>query len=199
MTTTRMTVTINDVMPQGIATTGETEVRNNIVNKGDVGIEMSKAAGEAGGMAVQLSDRQRTEEEEKSKYHKRKAGPVGDSAKTVSQQRTRAEWYRKYYSNKAVKQRRAENQRKKHQSKKLEMAVDSVMCSDCNDMATKHAKYDRIYKAQEHVKERHAKNKRNIRHSTKAAQQAVDVDGVIKGTKKKRAERDQRYYDLKYL
>jgi hypothetical protein len=34
-TTTRMTVTITDVMPQGIQTTAEREVGNNIVNKGD--------------------------------------------------------------------------------------------------------------------------------------------------------------------
>ena len=56
-TTTTMTVTINDVMPQEIETTGETEAGNNIGNKGDVGIETSKVAGEAGQMAVQLSDR----------------------------------------------------------------------------------------------------------------------------------------------
>jgi hypothetical protein len=30
-----MTVTITDVMPQGIQTTAEREVGNNIVNKGD--------------------------------------------------------------------------------------------------------------------------------------------------------------------
>jgi hypothetical protein len=47
-TTTRMTVTINNVMPQEIETTGETEFGNNIGNKGDVGIETSKATGEAG-------------------------------------------------------------------------------------------------------------------------------------------------------
>jgi hypothetical protein len=47
-TTTRMTVTINDVMPQEIETTGETEAGNNIGNNGDVGIETSKVAGEAG-------------------------------------------------------------------------------------------------------------------------------------------------------
>jgi hypothetical protein len=51
-TTTRMTVTINDVMPQEIETTLETEAGDNIGNKGDVGIETSKAAGEAGQMAV---------------------------------------------------------------------------------------------------------------------------------------------------
>ncbi len=60
-TTTRMTVTTNDVMPQEIETTGETEAGNNIGNKGDVGIETSKAAGEAGGKSVQLSNRRRRE------------------------------------------------------------------------------------------------------------------------------------------
>jgi hypothetical protein len=64
-TTTRMTVTINNVMPQEIETTGETEAGNNIGNKGDMGIEMSKVAGEAGQMAVQLSDRRRREKEKK--------------------------------------------------------------------------------------------------------------------------------------
>ncbi len=54
MTTMRMTVTIKDVMPQEIETTGETEAGNNIGNKEDMGIETSKAAGEAGQMAVQL-------------------------------------------------------------------------------------------------------------------------------------------------
>ncbi len=58
-----MTVTIKDVMPQGIETTVEREVGNNIVNNGNVGIEMGDAAGEAGGMAVQSSDRRRREKE----------------------------------------------------------------------------------------------------------------------------------------
>ena len=66
MTTMRMTVTINDVMPQEIETTGETEAGNNIGNKGDVGIETSKTAGEAGGMAVQSSNRRRRERERKT-------------------------------------------------------------------------------------------------------------------------------------
>jgi hypothetical protein len=51
---------------------------------------------------------------------------------------------------------------------------------------------DRTYQSKEHVKERRAKNKRNTCHSTKTAHQAADVDGVIKGTKKKCAKRDQR-------
>jgi hypothetical protein len=64
--TTRMTVTINNIMPQGIETTAEREVGNNIVNNGNVGIEMGDAAGEAGGMAVQSSNRRRREKERKT-------------------------------------------------------------------------------------------------------------------------------------
>ena len=41
-TTTRMTVTINDVMSQGIEITVEREVGNNIRNNGNVGIEMTR-------------------------------------------------------------------------------------------------------------------------------------------------------------
>jgi hypothetical protein len=67
MTTTRMTVTINNIMPQGIETMAEREVENNIVNNGNVGIEMGNAAGEAGGMAVQSSNRRRREKERKRK------------------------------------------------------------------------------------------------------------------------------------
>ena len=62
-TTTRMTVTIKDAMPQGIETMVEREVQNNIDNNGNVGIEMVDAAGEAGGMAVQSSNRRRREKE----------------------------------------------------------------------------------------------------------------------------------------
>ncbi len=79
------------------------------------------------------------------------------------------------------------------------MAVDSAMCSDCIDTATKRAKYDRTYNLKEHVKERDADNKRNTRHSTKAAQQAADVDGVIEATKKKHAEKFREYDYSKYL
>jgi hypothetical protein len=120
MTTTMLTVTINNVVPQGIQTTVEREVRNNIfnkgdmriVNKGDVGIEMSKAAGEAGRMAVQLSDRQRREKEKKRKNCEIKAGPVDESAKIASQERTRAEQNCKYQSREHVKEKDAENKRK---------------------------------------------------------------------------------------
>ena len=66
-TRTRMTVTIKDVMPQENETTVEREVGNNIVNKGNVGIEMGDAAGEAVGMGVQSSDRRRKEKEKKRK------------------------------------------------------------------------------------------------------------------------------------
>jgi hypothetical protein len=96
-TTTRMTVTINDIMHQGIETMAEREVKNNIVNNRNVGIEMGDAAGEAGGIAVQLSNRRRREKERKRKYCVRKSGPVDMSAKIASQQRrTRAEWDCKY-------------------------------------------------------------------------------------------------------
>ena len=79
--TTRMTVTINNVMPQGI----ETMIGNN----GNVGIEMGDAAGEAAGMGVQSSNRRRKEKEKKRKYHARKAGPVDVNAKIASQQMSR--------------------------------------------------------------------------------------------------------------
>jgi hypothetical protein len=89
-----MTVTIKDVMPQGIETMVEREVQNNIDNNGNVGIEMVDAAGEAGGMAVQSSNRRRREKERKRKYHARKADPgEAESVRIASQQRRmRAEW-----------------------------------------------------------------------------------------------------------
>jgi hypothetical protein len=118
-------------------------------------------AGEAGGMAVQLSNRQRREKEKKRKYCERKAGPVDESAKIASHWMTRAERNRTYPSREHVKERDAENKRKKRQSKKSEMVVDSVMCSDCIDMATKCAEWDRTYKSKEHVKERHAEGEGN--------------------------------------
>jgi hypothetical protein len=60
-------------------------------------------------------------------------------------------------------------------------------------------KYNRTYKLKDHVKERLVENQRNTRHSTEAAQQAADVDGIIKATKKKRANKKQRYQESKYL
>ncbi len=83
--------------------------------------------------------------------------------------------------------------------KERDMSVDSAMCSDCIDPATKHAEYDCTYNLKEHVKERNADNKRNTHHSTKAAQQAADVDRVNKATKKKRADKFREYDYLKYL
>ena len=107
-TRTRMTVTIKDVMPQGIETTVEREVGNNIVNNGNVGIEMGDAAGEAVGMGVQSSDRLRKEKERKRKYRARKAGPVDVSAKIASQQIKSSEKYRAYQSKEHVQERHAE-------------------------------------------------------------------------------------------
>ena len=63
----------------------------------------------------------------------------------------------------------------------------------------KHAEINRTYQSREHVKERRADNQRNTRHSTKTAHQAADVDGIIKGMKKKRANKKQRYQESKYL
>ncbi len=83
--------------------------------------------------------------------------------------------------------------------KERDMSVDSAMCSNCIDPATKRAKFNCTYLAQEHVKERCAKHKRNKRHSTKAAQQAADVDGVIEATKKKRAAKFRKHDYSKYL
>ncbi len=83
--------------------------------------------------------------------------------------------------------------------KERDMSVDSAMCFNCIDPATKHVKINRTYQAQEHVKERCAKKKRNKCHSTKAAQQAADVDGVIEATKKKRANKFCEYDYSKYL
>ncbi len=79
------------------------------------------------------------------------------------------------------------------------MSVDNAMCSDCIDLVMKHAEINHTYQTQEHVKERCAKNKRNKRHSTKAAQQAADVDDIIETTKKKRASKFREYDYSKYL
>jgi hypothetical protein len=192
-TRTRMTVTIKDVMPQENETTVEREVGNNIVNNGNVGIEMGDAAGEAVGMGVQSSDRWRKEKERKRKYRARKAGPVDVSAKIASQQMKRSERDRTYQSKEHVKERHAEEERNRyHSTKKAQQAgpVD-VSAKIAISPKMKRAKYDLTYQSKEHVKERRAKNKRNTRHSTKVAHQAADVDGVIKGTKKKRANKKQ--------
>jgi len=104
-----MTVTINDVMSQGIEITVEREVGNNIRNNGNVGIEMSEAADEAGGIAVQLSAR--------------KAGPVDVSAKIASQQMKRAIINRTYQWREHVKERDADNKRNtRHSTKTAQQA-----------------------------------------------------------------------------
>jgi len=180
-TRTRMTVTIKDVMPQGNETTVEREVGNNIaINNGNVGIEMGDAAGEAEGMGVQSSDRRRKEKERKKKYHARKAGPVGVSAKIVSHQMKRAEKNRTYQSKEHVKERDAEEKRNRYHSTKTAHQAGPVDVSAKIAISPKmkRAEYDLTYQSKEHVKERHATNKRNTRHSTKVAHQAADVDGV---------------------
>jgi hypothetical protein len=110
-TTTRMTVTINNIMPQGIETMAEREVGNNIVNNGNMGIEMGNVAGEAGGMAVQSSNRWRRKKERKRKYCARKSGPVDMSAKIASQQMKRAEYDHTYKAQEHVKESDAEKKR----------------------------------------------------------------------------------------
>jgi hypothetical protein len=192
-TRTRMTVTINDVMPQGIETTVEREVGNNIGNNGNVGIEMGDGAGEASGMGVQSSNRRRREKEKKREYRARKAGPVDVCATIASQQMKRAERNRTYQSREHVKERHAEEERNRYHSTKTAQQAGPVDVSAKIAISPKmkRAKYDLTYQSKEHVKERRAKNKRNTRHSTKVAHQAADVDGVIKGTKKKRANKKQ--------
>jgi hypothetical protein len=158
-----------------------------------VGIEMGDAAGEAVGMGVQSSDRRRKEKERKRKYRGRKAGPVDVSAKIASQQMKRAERDRTYQSKEHVKERHAEEERNRYHSTKTAQQAGPVDVSAKIAISPKmkRAKYDLTYQSKEHVKERRAKNKRNTRHSTKVAHQAADVDGVIKGTKKKRANKKQ--------
>ncbi len=144
-TTTRMTVTINNVMPQGIEITVEREVGNNIRNTGNVGIEMSEAAEEAGGMAVQSSARM--------------AGPVDVSAKIASQQMKRAVINRTYQSREHVKERDAENKRNTRHSTKTARQVGPVDVSarTVSSQKIKRVKINCTYQSKEHVKERHAK------------------------------------------
>ncbi len=182
-----MTVTINDVMPQEKETTVEREVGNNIVNNGNVGIEMGNAAGEAEGMGVQSSDRQRKEKERKRKYRARKAGPVDVIAKIViSPKMKHAKYDRTYQSKEHVKERDAEEKRNRYQSTKTAQQAGPVdVSAKIASQQMKRSEKNRTYQSKKHVKERHAKNKRNTRHSIKVAQQAADVDGIIKATKKK--------------
>ena len=121
-----MTVTIKDVMPQENETTVEREVGNNIVNNGNVGIEMGNAAGEAEGIGVQSSDRRRKEKEKKRKYCARKAGPVDVSAKIASQQSKRAEYDHTYQSKEHVKETHAEEKRNRYQSTKTAQQAGPV-------------------------------------------------------------------------
>ena len=162
-TTTRMTVTINNVMPQGIEITVEREVGNNIRNTGNVGIEMSEAAEEAGGMAVQSSARM--------------AGPVDVSAKIASQQMKRAVINRTYQSREHVKERDAENKRNtRHSTKTAQQAGPVDVSAKIASQQMKCAVINRTYQSREHVKERDAENKRNTCHSTKTARQVGPVD-----------------------
>jgi hypothetical protein len=196
-TTTRMTVTINDVMPQEIETIGETEAGNNIGNKGNVGIETSKAAGEAGQMAFQSSNRGRREKEKKRKYCSRKM--ERDMTVDIIMCSNCIDPATKCAKNNCTYREKEKKRKYCARKKERDMSVDSTICSDCIDPATKRAKINHTYQAHEHVKERCAENKRNKCHSTKAAQQAADVDGVIEATEKKHADKFHEYDYLKYL
>jgi len=165
-----------------------------------VGIEMVDAAGEAVGMGVQSSDRRRKEKEKKRKYRVRKAGPVDVSAKIASQQMKRAERVRTYQSKEHVKERDAEEKRNRYQSTKTTRQAGPVdVSAKIASQQMKRSEKNHTYQSKDHVKKRHAKNMRNTRHSTKTAHQAADVDGIIEATKKKRANKKQRYQESKYL
>jgi hypothetical protein len=195
-----MTVTIKDIIPQGIETMAEREVGNNIVNNRNMEIEMGNAAGEAGGMAVQWCNRWRREKERKRKYYARKSGPVDVSAKIASQQMKRAEYDRTYKAQEHVKESDAEKKRNTHHSTKTAQQAGPVdVSAKIASQQMKRAEINRTYNSKEHVKDWLVENQRNKRHSTKAAQQAADVHGVIKAMKKKRANKDQRYHESKYL
>jgi len=145
-TRTRMTVTIKDVMPQGNETMVEREVGNNIVNNGNVGIEMGDAAGEAVGMGVQSSDRRRKEKEKNRKYRARKAGPVDVSAKIACQQSKRAEKNRIYQLKEHVKERHAEEERNQYQSTKTAQQAGPVdVSAKIASHQMKHAEINRTY------------------------------------------------------
>jgi hypothetical protein len=116
-------------MPQGIETMAEREVGNNIVNNRNVGIEMGDVAGEAGGMAVQSSNRQRREKERKRKYCARKSGPVDVSAKIASQQMKHAEYDCTYKAQEHVKESDAEKKRNTHHSTKTAQQAGPVEVS----------------------------------------------------------------------
>jgi hypothetical protein len=113
----------------------------------------------------------------------------------------RAERDHTYQSKEHVKERHAEEERNRYHSTKTAHQAGPVDVSAKIAISPKmkRAKINRTYQSRENVKERHAENMRNTRHSTKAAQQAEDVDGVIEATKKKRANKKQRYQESKYL
>ncbi len=117
------------------------------------------------------------------------------SAKIASQQMKRAERDRTYQSREHVKERDAEEKRNQYHSTMTAQQAGPVDVSAKIEISPKmkRAEINRTYNSKEHVKERHVKNMRNTRHSTKTAQQAVDVDGVIKATKKKRADEFRKY------
>jgi len=152
-TRTRMTVTIKDVMPQENETMVEREVGNNIVNNGNVGIEMGDAAGEAEGMGVQSSNRRRKEKERKRKYRARKAGPVDVSATIAGQQSKRAEYNRTYQSKEQVKERHAEEERNRYHSTKTAQQAGPVDVSAKMAISPKmkRAEINRTYKSKDHV------------------------------------------------
>jgi hypothetical protein len=113
----------------------------------------------------------------------------------------RAERNRTYQSREHVKERDAEEKRNRYHSTKT--ARQAVPVDESAKIAIspkmKRAIIYRTYNSKKHVKERRVENKRNTCHSTKAAQQAEDVDGVIKATKRKRANKKQRNQESKYL
>jgi hypothetical protein len=153
MTTTRMTVTINDVMPQRIETTVEREVGNNILNNGNMGIEMSEVAGEAGGMSVQSSNRRRKEKERRRKYRGRKTDSVDVSATIASQQMKHSEKYHTYQSKEHVKERHAEEERNRyHSTKTAQQAadIDGIIEATKKKRANKKQQYQESKYLREH-------------------------------------------------
>jgi hypothetical protein len=88
---------------------------------------MGDVAGEAGGMAVQSSNRRRREKERMRKYRARKSGPVDGSAKIASQQMKRAKYDRTYKVQEHVKESDAEKKRNtRHSTKTAQQAGDNM-------------------------------------------------------------------------
>ena len=113
----------------------------------------------------------------------------------------RAERDRTYQLKEHVKERHAKNMRKTRHSTKTAQQAGPVDVSAKMVISPKMkcAKINRKYKSKDQVKERLVENQRNTRHLTKAAQQAADVDDIIKAPKKKRANKKQQYQESKYL